>query len=99
MTNYALKKGLQQEKEKNDQNQVWVKCRNCIGLDGCFLKGVCKGHYLSQLLKMETIKPIAWAVTEVEKKETWRWFMRILQDDLQLGNGDQTTLIIDMQNV
>ncbi|XP_049389240.1 uncharacterized protein LOC125853564 [Solanum stenotomum] len=26
--------------------KAWIHCRKCIGLDGCFLKGVCKGQLL-----------------------------------------------------
>ncbi|XP_070043552.1 uncharacterized protein [Nicotiana tomentosiformis] len=43
------------------------------------------------------IFPIAWVIVGTEKKDTQRWFMRILQDDLQLGDGTQVTIISDMQ--
>lgn len=55
-TNYEINKGFRQENENNDQNLVRAICRKFIGLDGFFLKGVCKDLYLFQLLKMETIK-------------------------------------------
>lgn len=42
---------------------------------------------------------IAWVIVGTEKKDTQRWFMRILQDDLQLGDGTQVTIISDMQKV
>ncbi|WMV34527.1 hypothetical protein MTR67_027912 [Solanum verrucosum] len=41
--------------------------------------------------------PIAWAVIGTESKLTWKWFMTILQNDLNLGNGSQLTIISDMQ--
>nr|XP_016438049.1 PREDICTED: uncharacterized protein LOC107764034 isoform X1 [Nicotiana tabacum] len=74
-------------------------CRKCIGLDGCFLKGICKGQLLVAVAKdgNNQMFPIAWAVIGTEKKETWTWFMRILQEDLQLGDGNEITIISDMQ--
>ncbi|XP_060212303.1 uncharacterized protein LOC132639941 [Lycium barbarum] len=74
-------------------------CRRCIGLDGCFLKGICKGQLLVAVAKdgNNQMFPIAWVVTGTETKDAWRWFMRILQDDLQLGDGTEVTIISDMQ--
>lgn len=31
--------------------------------------------------------PIAYAVVEVENKFTWAWFLTLLKDDLDLGEG------------
>ncbi|KAH0670204.1 hypothetical protein KY289_024697 [Solanum tuberosum] len=41
--------------------------------------------------------PITWVVIGTECKLTWKWFMTILQDDLNLGDGSQITIISDMQ--
>lgn len=73
-------------------------CRKCIGFDGCFLKEVCKRQVFVAVAKDENnqIFSIAWVVTGVVKMKTWWWFMKILQDDLQLENGNQITLISDM---
>ncbi|XP_059284352.1 uncharacterized protein LOC132037764 [Lycium ferocissimum] len=73
-------------------------CRKCIGLDGCFLKWICKGQSLVAVAKYgnNQMFPIAWAVTGAETKDTWRWFMRILQNGLQLGDGTGVTIISDM---
>ncbi|PHT83965.1 hypothetical protein T459_12408 [Capsicum annuum] len=48
-------------------------CRKCIGLDGCFLKGVTKGQLLVVAAKEDNnqVLPIAWAVVEYENKNTW----------------------------
>ena len=43
--------------------------------------------------------PVAWAVVQVECKETWSWFLRVLRDDLQMGYDDGFVLITDMQKV
>ncbi|KAH0761349.1 hypothetical protein KY290_017422 [Solanum tuberosum] len=74
--------------------------RRCIGLDGCFLKGVCRGQLLvvyrdgnNQML------PIAWAVVEVENKFTWAWFFTLVKNDLDLREGHELTLITDMQKI
>ncbi|XP_009771178.1 uncharacterized protein [Nicotiana sylvestris] len=57
-------------------------CRSCIGLDGCFLKGMLS---------------LAWVVVEIENMHTWRWFVNLLKDDLQLGDGINLTIITYMQ--
>ncbi|XP_009630971.1 uncharacterized protein LOC107778523 [Nicotiana tabacum] len=48
-------------------------CRPCIGLDGCFLKGIYKGQLLVAVCKdgNNQMLPLAWAVVEVENKSNW----------------------------
>ncbi|CAI9282734.1 unnamed protein product [Lactuca saligna] len=41
------------------------------------------------------IFPIAWVVVEVENKETWKWFLDLLLDDIEMGIGHGLTLISD----
>ncbi|KAL4353050.1 hypothetical protein GQ457_06G014660 [Hibiscus cannabinus] len=74
-------------------------CRPVIGLDGCFLKGSFKGEILSAVGRdcNNQIFPIAWAVVEVENRETWAWFLNNLQCDIGFGDGDGCTLLSDMQ--
>nr|XP_016505588.1 PREDICTED: uncharacterized protein LOC107823465 [Nicotiana tabacum] len=74
-------------------------CRPCIGLDGYFLKGVCKGQLLVAVCKdgNNQMLPLAWAVVEIENQHTWRWFVSILKADLELGDGTNLTMITDMQ--
>ncbi|XP_055836398.1 uncharacterized protein LOC129905025 [Solanum dulcamara] len=83
----AMKRGFQQG------------CGRCIGLDGCCLKEICKGQLLIAVAKdgNNQMFPIAWAVVGTESKDTWRWFMTILQDDLNLGDGSRVNIISDMQ--
>nr|KAJ0191009.1 hypothetical protein LSAT_V11C800445800 [Lactuca sativa] len=67
--------------------QGWIEgCRRVIGLDGCFLKGVCKGELLCAIGRdaNDKIYPIAWAVVNVENKQNWKWFLELLIDDLHL---------------
>ncbi|KAH0721050.1 hypothetical protein KY285_005919 [Solanum tuberosum] len=77
-------------------------CRKCIGLDGCFLKGISKGQLLVAIAKDENNQmfPIAWAVVGTESRETWTWFLRILKSDLDINDeGEGLTIISDMQKV
>ncbi|KAI3522503.1 hypothetical protein L1887_00335 [Cichorium endivia] len=39
--------------------------------------------------------PIAWAVVAVENKHTWKWFLDLLLDDIDMGEGRGLTLISD----
>ncbi|WVZ03648.1 hypothetical protein V8G54_024454 [Vigna mungo] len=54
----------------------FMSCRPIIGLDGAFLKGKYGGELLTAML------PIAYCVVEVENKDSWRWFLELLVDDL-----------------
>ncbi|KAH0639585.1 hypothetical protein KY285_036171 [Solanum tuberosum] len=73
--------------------------RRCIGFDGCFLKGVSKGQLLVAICKdgNNQMLPLAWAVVEVENTFTWKWFIKPVRHDLELGDGTELTTIIDMQ--
>nr|KAJ0206283.1 hypothetical protein LSAT_V11C500291090 [Lactuca sativa] len=76
----------------------WIEgCRRVIGLDGCFLKGICRGQLLSAIDRDANnhIYPIVWAVVSVESKETWKWFIDLLIEDLGMGVGHGLTLISD----
>ncbi|XP_023761534.1 uncharacterized protein LOC111909973 [Lactuca sativa] len=73
-------------------------CRKVIGIDGCFLKGICKGELLSVVGRdgNNNIYPIAWAVVNVENKNTWKWLLENLMEDIdEGGNGNGITLMSD----
>lgn len=74
-------------------------CRPILGLDGCFLKTVCGGQLLSDVGRdgNNSILPVAMAVVETESYDSWKWFIMMLQDDLNLGNGTGYTIISDQQ--
>ncbi|CAI0432777.1 unnamed protein product [Linum tenue] len=74
-------------------------CRQIIGLDGCFLKGLCKGELLSAIGRdaNDQMYPIAWAVVEVESKDSWSWFLELLASDLSLGEGSGWSISSDQQ--
>nr|KAJ0220957.1 hypothetical protein LSAT_V11C200088470 [Lactuca sativa] len=74
-----------------------VGCRRVIGLDGSFLKGQCKGELLTAIGRDENnhVYPIAWAITEIENKPNWQWFLELLHDDLELQGGLDLCVISD----
>lgn len=43
--------------------------------------------------------PIAWAIVNVELTQSWEWFITLLKNDLNLGNGLSYTLMNDQQKV
>ncbi|CAN1176724.1 hypothetical protein LINPERHAP2_LOCUS32698 [Linum perenne] len=43
--------------------------------------------------------PIAWAVVEGENRDSWGWFISILQEELNLGDGSGWSVISDQQKV
>ena len=80
---------------------AFMSARKCIGLDGCFLKGVCRGQLLIAVAKdgNNQMLPLAWAVVENENTITWSWFISLLKEDLRLGDGTSFTIMSDMQKV
>ncbi|XP_014499221.1 uncharacterized protein LOC106760274 [Vigna radiata var. radiata] len=100
--------------QENDQMRVFERlyaclkackdsfllCRPIIGVDGAFLKGRYGGELLTAVARDENdqMMPLAYAVVEVENKETWTWFMELLIEDL--GGPEMCsslTLISDQQ--
>lgn len=82
--------------------EAWKNnCRPVIGLDGCFLKWELTGDLLSAVGRDADNRmfPIAWAVVRGENKDTWGWFIKKLKQDLDLGEGDNFTIISDKQKV
>ena len=76
-------------------------CRPVIGLDGCHIKG----PYPGQLLSAVAVDPnngwwpIAWAIVEKEATIQWKWFLQLLQADLEIDNQCHYTFISDQQKV
>ncbi|KAH0673134.1 hypothetical protein KY284_024221 [Solanum tuberosum] len=66
----------------------------CIGLDGCFLKGVCKCQLLVPVARdgNNQMLPLAWAVVEKKNKHTWTMFVKCIRDDLGLGDGEENNM-------
>ncbi|XP_058734332.1 uncharacterized protein LOC131606064 [Vicia villosa] len=76
--------------------------RHIIGLDGCFLKGLCGGQILAAIGRdpNDQMLPVAFAVVEGENRDSWTWFLQLLIDDL--GGQEECltyTFISDQQKV
>ena len=80
-------------------------CRKIIGLDGCWLKGKCKGELLSAIGRdaNDQMFPICWAVVEGESYDSWSWFLKLLVLDLgpdgPFSKGTGWTILSDQQKV
>ncbi|XP_050150570.1 uncharacterized protein LOC126625551 [Malus sylvestris] len=63
-------------------------CRQLVGLDGCHLKGVFKGQLLSPVGMDANNQTwvIAYAIVELENKDSWVWFLELLAADLGIVN-------------
>ncbi|CAN0880193.1 hypothetical protein LINGRAHAP2_LOCUS13522, partial [Linum grandiflorum] len=74
-------------------------CRKIIAMDGCFLKGLCKGELLTAIARdaNNQIYPVAWCVVEVESKSSWDWFLEQLGVDLNIGIGQGWSFSTDQQ--
>ncbi|CAL8990479.1 unnamed protein product [Prunus brigantina] len=76
-----------------------MNCRSFIGLDGCHLNGV----YGGQLLTAVGIDPnnetwvLAYAVVEMETRESWTWFIDLLAKDVDIVNSYGWAFISDKQ--
>ncbi|KAL0367357.1 UNVERIFIED_CONTAM: hypothetical protein Sradi_3625800 [Sesamum radiatum] len=72
-------------------------CRKVIGLDGCFLKGPQGGQLLTAVgtNANNNIFPIAYAVVENENKDSWVWFLTLLEEDISFENQYAWTFMSD----
>ncbi|XP_073067170.1 uncharacterized protein [Primulina eburnea] len=61
-------------------------CRPVVGVDGCFLKTNIGGQLLTSvgLDPNNNIFPIAYALVEGETKDSWMWFLQLLNNDIWL---------------
>ncbi|WVZ16927.1 hypothetical protein V8G54_009909 [Vigna mungo] len=75
----------------------FVSCRPIIGLDGAFLKGKYGGELLTAIARdaNDQMLPLAYAIVQVENKETWKWFLELLVQDI--GGEASLTFISDQQ--
>ena len=79
------------------KNAFKSRCRPLISVDGCWLKG--------QLLSAvaidpnDCIFPLAYAVVQVENRETWTWFLDLLGQDLEIQNSHHMAFMSDRQKV
>ena len=69
--------------------------------EGCHMKTKTGGILLTAvgIDPNDCIYPIAVAVVEVECKESWKWFLNTLKDDLGIQNTYPWTIMTDKQKV
>ncbi|CAL8122754.1 unnamed protein product [Prunus armeniaca] len=74
-------------------------CMPLIGMDGAFIKGPHPGQLLAAVGSdgNNGMFPIAYAIVEIENKETWVWFIQHLIRDLRIENGHAYAFISDKQ--
>lgn len=74
-------------------------CRWFIGLDGCHLKGSFGGVLLSAVALDANggIFPIAICICESECADSWKWFLAIMSEWLNIENQSQVTFMTDRQ--
>ncbi|WVY90142.1 hypothetical protein V8G54_035656 [Vigna mungo] len=74
-------------------------CRPFIGVDGCHLKTTYGGQLLVAVGRdpNDQYFPLAFAVVENECKETWRWFLSQLLDDIGGTECQRWVFISDQQ--
>ncbi|XP_025649566.1 uncharacterized protein [Arachis hypogaea] len=74
-------------------------CRPLIGLDGCHLKGYYGGQLLSAVAQDANnhFYVIAYAVVDSETKQSWKWFLQLLQEDIGNCSTEEWNFISDQQ--
>ncbi|GAU39191.1 hypothetical protein TSUD_270350 [Trifolium subterraneum] len=72
-------------------------CRPFIGVDGCHLKTRYGGQILIAVGRdlNDQYFPLAFGVVETETKESWRWFIQLLMEDI--GQDNRFVFISDQQ--
>nr|GEZ77193.1 hypothetical protein [Tanacetum cinerariifolium] len=75
--------------------------KDLLGLDGCFLSGSYPGWILTAVVvdPNNGIYPLAYAIVESENKDSWKWFLECVGDDLDLFRNSNFTFISDRQNI
>ncbi|GKC90295.1 mutator type transposase [Tanacetum coccineum] len=94
----ALKDQLQKQYEVGISKQKAGKM-DLLGLDGCFLSGSYPGWILTAVGvdPNNGIYPLAYAIVESENKDSWKWFLDCIGDDLDLFRNLIFTFISDRQ--
>ncbi|XP_058767340.1 uncharacterized protein LOC131641032 [Vicia villosa] len=72
-------------------------CRPFIGVDGCHFKTKYGGQLLIAVGRdpNDQYFPLAFGVVETETKESWRWFIQLLMEDI--GQDKRIVFISDQQ--
>nr|GFA13803.1 transposase, mutator type [Tanacetum cinerariifolium] len=73
--------------------------RDLLRLDGCFLSRSYPGWILTAVGvdPNNGIYPLAYAIVESKNKDSWKWFLECVGDDLKLFRNSNFTFISDRQ--
>ncbi|KAL1548882.1 hypothetical protein AAHA92_17060 [Salvia divinorum] len=73
--------------------------RPVVFLDACFLTGMCKGQLFTAIGMDQNNGwwPIAWGVAESESYTQWKWFLDLLDIDLQLSENSPRFVFMSNQ--
>ncbi|KAL4384306.1 hypothetical protein GQ457_15G020750 [Hibiscus cannabinus] len=76
-------------------------CRPFIGDNGGFLETFIQGELLVALSRdgNNQMFPVAWAIVEGKGKESWKWFLTKLMQDLNHPDGEGLTLLSNQQKI
>nr|GMD82212.1 uncharacterized protein LOC109174707 [Ipomoea batatas] len=72
-------------------------CRPFFGIDGCHLNGPQKGGQLLSAVGVDgdnILFPIAFAIEEGELKDSWLWFLDLLDSDLNISSNPGAWTVI-----
>ncbi|XP_019199642.1 PREDICTED: uncharacterized protein LOC109193258 [Ipomoea nil] len=98
---YRAKHKVRKELEGQDSEQFKMLNDYCDELKRSNLGGSQKGGQLLSAIGLDgdnCIFPIAFAVVEGELKESWTWFLKLLDNDLNIGSNPHAwTIISDKQ--
>ncbi|KAK8650502.1 hypothetical protein V6N13_140138 [Hibiscus sabdariffa] len=86
---YAIAKGVALKFKKSEPKKVRVCCK--VGCPWTLFASIDKKDGNNQLF------PFAWEIVEVEGKESWKWFLTKLMEDLGHPNGEGLTLMSEQQ--
>ena len=75
--------------------------RPLIGLDGCHLTSPIGGQMLCAVAKdgNDNMFPLAYAVVDIECKDSWVWFLGLLFEDFGHPNETRWVFMSDKQKV
>lgn len=70
-------------------------------MDGCHLKSKLRGKLSCAIGRdaNDNMLPIAWAVVEIENKDSWKWFLTLLLKDIGSVEDMGWTFMSDQQKV
>lgn len=81
------------------QGEAFGHYRFFIRIDGCHLKGLYKGILLTAVTfdANSGVLPLTTVVVDIEKKETWQWFLQHCKYSLRISLAHKKCFMFDKQ--